>query len=341
MKTKSIFIALIFALPFVCLGQTKVGTITGEGITGYIPKFTSASSIGNSIAYDYNGFIGINTIRPVEQFQIGDLWTFHNGGVKVIGYNFDYVGGTNGSVRIADGAVSILKFGEGGISMATADAGHANDPIKFNQGFEFTTAGNIGLGTPAVYKSFVISRNYSPVTHTGEEACIRLQQITNLAQTSFYNTVCDISMNKSSGELNFNMGSKFYDATEPNYYIDPNTSLVLSLSPGGAFIKGYLHVNGSILAEEITIESFENWKDFVFDEDYSLLTLNELEKYINQNGHLPDIPSAKEVLKNGIKLGEMNANLLQKIEELTLYLIEQNKTIEKMGKRIQNLESTE
>lgn len=87
-----------------------------------------------------------------------------------------------------------------------------------------------------------------------------------------------------------------------------------------------LAVEGSIGAREISIE-LDNWADFVFEDDYILPQLEDVEAYIEQHNHLPEIPSEAEVLENGISLGEMDARLLQKIEELTLYLIEQNKRI--------------
>ncbi|SMC75151.1 hypothetical protein [Pedobacter africanus] len=88
--------------------------------------------------------------------------------------------------------------------------------------------------------------------------------------------------------------------------------------------KGYkLAVNGKIRAQEIKVEA-SPWPDYVFASDYQLPTLQETEKHIKDKGHLPGIPSAAEVKANGIDLGEMNAKLLQKIEELTLHLIEQN-----------------
>ena len=85
-----------------------------------------------------------------------------------------------------------------------------------------------------------------------------------------------------------------------------------------------LAVEGSIGAREIRVEA-TGWSDFVFSSDYELRTLEEVEDYIHQNKHLPEIPGEAEVMERGINLGEMNAKLLQKIEELTLYLIEQNK----------------
>ncbi len=87
-----------------------------------------------------------------------------------------------------------------------------------------------------------------------------------------------------------------------------------------------LAVDGSIGAREITVEA-GTWSDFVFYKDYRLPTLKEVEDHIQDKGHLQDIPSAKEVGENGIKLGEMNAKLLQKIEELMLYTIQQQKEL--------------
>ncbi|WP_316810320.1 hypothetical protein [Pedobacter heparinus] len=92
-------------------------------------------------------------------------------------------------------------------------------------------------------------------------------------------------------------------------------------------VSGYkLAVNGKIRAQEIKVEA-SPWPDYVFSKDYQLLTLQQTEQHIKEKGHLPDIPSAAEVKVNGIDVGEMNAKLLQKIEELTLYLIKKDKEL--------------
>jgi len=98
-----------------------------------------------------------------------------------------------------------------------------------------------------------------------------------------------------------------------------------------------LSVNGSIRAKEIKVESV--WSDFVFEADYELMSLSRLRQSIDQNGHLPDIPSAKEVAVNGISVGEMQAKLLQKIEELTLYVLDLNEENELLKKRVASLEN--
>jgi len=92
-----------------------------------------------------------------------------------------------------------------------------------------------------------------------------------------------------------------------------------------------LAVEGIIGAREVKVTT-DSWADFVFKPNYNLRPLSEVEQFIKANNHLPEIPSEAEVKENGIGLGEMNAKLLQKVEELTLYLIEQNKEIIEMKK---------
>ncbi|WP_316810304.1 hypothetical protein [Pedobacter heparinus] len=101
--------------------------------------------------------------------------------------------------------------------------------------------------------------------------------------------------------------------------------------------KGYkLAVNGKIRTQEIKVET-ANWPDYVFNNDYQLPSLQQTEQHIKEKRHLPGIPSAAEVKANGIDLGEMNAKLLQKIEELTLHLIEKEKEIVKTNNRVEEL----
>lgn len=96
--------------------------------------------------------------------------------------------------------------------------------------------------------------------------------------------------------------------------------------------KGTVNVDGSLRAKEIQVET--GWADFVFDEDYCLPSLEEVERHIQLYGHLENIPTEKDIKENGVNLGEMNKKLLQKIEELTLYMIEHNKDILKLKEEI-------
>jgi hypothetical protein len=89
--------------------------------------------------------------------------------------------------------------------------------------------------------------------------------------------------------------------------------------------KGYkLAVNGSAIATSMTVKLNSAWPDYVFKKDYALPTLSEVKTYIDQNQHLPEMPSAQEIAKDGLNLGEINKLLMKKVEELTLYLIEKD-----------------
>ncbi|MHA3786955.1 hypothetical protein ACX0HA_01995 [Flavobacterium hauense] len=94
---------------------------------------------------------------------------------------------------------------------------------------------------------------------------------------------------------------------------------------------------GGILTEEVRIMKNIDWADYVFDADYKLSTLDEVEAFIQQNGHLPNVPSATEIKRDGLELGEIAKIQQEKIEELTLYLIEQKKQNEKQDQQIKEL----
>ncbi len=129
---------------------------------------------------------------------------------------------------------------------------------------------------------------------------------------------------------NINSASSPYITTPSNYC-------------GGCGGTGYsLYVQGGILTEKIKVASHTdgtNWSDFVFDKSYKLRSLRDVEKFISKNHHLPEIPSAEEVKENGVDLLEMDAKLLQKIEELTLYMIDMKKENEQLKKDVSVLQS--
>jgi len=97
-----------------------------------------------------------------------------------------------------------------------------------------------------------------------------------------------------------------------------------------------LEVNGQIHAKSVKVD-LQEWADDVFDKDYKLLSLCEIENHILQKGHLPEVPNTEEVLQNGINLGEMNTILLQKIEELTIHLITKDKEINALRQDLKKL----
>jgi hypothetical protein len=113
--------------------------------------------------------------------------------------------------------------------------------------------------------------------------------------------------------------------------IEDNGKITIG-NPGNMNGNYKLYVETGIITEKLKIATVNNWADYVFDKKYKLLSLNEVDKFIQINKHLPNVPSAEEVAKEGIDMAKMDAKLLEKIEELTLYVIQLNKKIEQLEK---------
>lgn len=180
------------------------------------------------------------------------------------------------------------------------------------------TAGNVGIGTSSPLTKLHVISQAQPSTSLG----------------SFMIGVSNTTPNLRMG---YNTGYTWIQShgTVPLYINELGNNTIFNVNAGSVGIgtatpdASYkLSVNGKIRAKEIKVES--SWADFVFEPDYKLRSLSEVEMFIKLNKHLPEIPSAKEVENNGIAVGEMNAKLLQKIEELTLYLIEMKKENEEL-----------
>lgn len=124
-------------------------------------------------------------------------------------------------------------------------------------------------------------------------------------------------------------------------YIGNGQNVFLGFDKAGADkiddkLKGQYNVfvKRGVLSADYAVVPTGTWADFVFDKDYLLRPLHNLEQYIDSCGHLPDVPSAEEVATVGYSQHEINKALLQKVEELTLYIIEQKKEIDQLKKLV-------
>lgn len=164
---------------------------------------------------------------------------------------------------------------------------------------------------------------------------------------------CGIELNGTSSSrpgaiLYFSNGDAVYGHVFLNYNTKTSYSALMGITNDGRVVIGQdiiygsssarpagynLYVSKGILTEKLKVANSTdaaNWSDFVFDKNYKLQSLSSVEEFINKHKHLPEIPSAKEVAANGIDIAEMDAKLLQKIEELTLYVIQQQKEINEL-----------
>lgn len=207
----------------------------------------------------------------------------------------------------------------------------------------FYNTGNVGIGTnnPNFNLDVAGSLNATSIFLNGSALEGPVWSLNG--NDSFYNTGnVGIGTNTPNFTLDvngsLNATSIFLNGTAVQSSQWTTTGNDVSYSSGNVGIgiatvpAGYsLAVVGSIITEGVTVKlQSDGWPDFVFRKDYLLPSLQDVENYIQRNGHLPNIPSASEIGKNGIHLGEMDAQLLQKIEELTLYTIEQQKEIDSL-----------
>lgn len=209
---------------------------------------------------------------------------------------------------------------------------------------------------PAGYKTENTFELKSTFTAGGSPMTLTNSRHYNYGASTFYDI---IRLGNSDGNLTLNkhgagqfvnefvLKSSFIAATEFATDIAfANDNLVVGKSrhtiPSTLFSLNpdySLFVYGGIKAEEITVSLSSTWADYVFAPDYKLLSLEATEDYITKNNHLPNIPSADEVADNGVSLGEMSVMQMEKIEELTLHLIQVNKEKEALEKRLEVLEA--
>jgi hypothetical protein len=111
----------------------------------------------------------------------------------------------------------------------------------------------------------------------------------------------------------------------------------IGVTSGASIPAGYLlAVDGKVLTEEVRVELSGDWPDYVFENDYNLTPLDKLRNYITANKHLPNIPAAAEVAKNGFELGDMQRRMVEKIEELTLYVLQLESEMKEMKKKMED-----
>lgn len=198
----------------------------------------------------------------------------------------------------------------------------------------FNTTGKIGIGCVTSPQSKLHIKS-----DANEDAGIILEPTdnTNKAYFQIFDVNHKISVEKGKGMSLISQNDKItFDAN------DVTMNAKVSINTSNRFADGYeyaLAVSGGILTTGVLVKEVTEWYDFVFDENYKLKTLTDLETFISANGHLPDMPSENEVLDKGYDMVEMDGLLLKKIEELTLYTIELNKMVAEQQRIIERLES--
>ncbi|RBL93321.1 hypothetical protein [Chitinophaga flava] len=200
---------------------------------------------------------------------------------------------------------------------------------------QFNSSGNISLSAEGA-RSILLLTNQQPRVTITENGYVGIGT-TRPAQKFV------VSNNEQEGlevylENNGIVGLQAYNRQTSHYmpmYIDASHLAITygSVSIGTPSPKSELTVNGTITTKKIKVTA-ENWPDYVFRKDYVLPSLQDVENFITTRQHLPGIPAAATVEKEGLELGEINQKLLQKIEELTLYLIDEHKKNKELEKQV-------
>jgi hypothetical protein len=302
MKKYLLFGGLLILLSFSnTIAQTLLPTssisVAGTADTfkgGYTFSYSTAGSAWNGSLISYGGFSNNYDCQISTQYSPGNHISFRT---------------KNGDTNTWNPWYEIFHTGNMPTSMVSSDTRSANYlPQERNAGvyFDFKTNTTDGLADTNYYHGVMTFRPYG-------------------GSTDFTGGLAHQLAFTDNGNMWLRSGSNATWSSWTKIYSDKN----INRSDVDLNAKN-VYANGNIWAKEIKVALTNPWPDYVFNETYILPTLNEVEKYIKENSHLQNVPTAGDIKSKGLELGEMAKIQQEKIEELTLYLIQQNKEIEKL-----------
>ena len=290
---------------------------------------TPSMTIRQNSVQNVPAYVGIGTTDPKKELHVDGNVMISNSNNALLFAN---------SASSTDGDFGI-KLSRNGLEFFKPNNGSPMNNLLY-----IGTNGNIGIGSSnTTYKLNIAgsarSTSFQTETLTVTDDVIfnnlagnTTQVVTvdnngELSTTSFSTLQDNLGNHIASQNLNLNGYRIINTGNNGGIFINTNNNVGIgTLNP-----IHELSVNGTIQAKELIVTTLAaDWPDFVFDPEYKLTSLHELDKYIESEKHLPGVPSANEISERGIKVGEMNAILLQKVEELTLYVIELQKQIDEL-----------
>ena len=309
-----------------------------------------------TLAQDGYGNVGIGTATPQAKLHV----------VKSMGTN-DYIGFQHNSqfeikrendfksvaIGVLDNGQTFMQVKEFGVGYNTLML----NPIKGDVTLAQSGVSSVGIGTTpnSSYRLTVAGKILTDYIE-----CDKMLLLKNIGSNDYvaqqHNTQLEIRKGSDAKSLALGVldnGRAFLQAKEIG--VGYNTLMLnpvkgdITLAQDGNGIVGIgtgnsvlpvgykLAINGNAIAQKVVVKQ-NIFADYVFKPDYKLRPLSEVAQFITENGHLPNIPKEEEVKKNGLDLGDMNVKLLEKVEELTLYLIELKKENEVLKRRMTVIE---
>jgi len=311
------------------------------------PPFVVLQNIGDRV--------GINTNSPVSRLQVvgqtrtDSLWMVHTNPsfsmATGTGMGSHALSMTQNSITMAVNGVYIpTRIQQGRIDFSSGQGGNSCELSHSRVFFNINGSGTSEL------RGGNLDITGGPATHLGRTTISAGTLITSQVRVQPVAGQPGIATIHPSGNGawwnigNYSNGAKLgikhgdMRSANDNTSWDRSTVTIMSDRVGIMTNnpQSTLAVNGTVTAKEVVVTQIGWWPDYVFRPGYELPTLEDVEKHISVKGTLPGIPSEAEVLNNGVKVGEMQARLLAKIEELTLYVIQQQKEINELRSAIKS-----
>jgi hypothetical protein len=320
------------------------GAYSGNTYTALNSYINGVTSAGNLIFQTNGGNVGIGTTSPGAIFQVNNAATTN--GVhslflapSLADNNYTYVQVGQGST-VGKSGLLLFNLGTSGASYADSFASLMNYGDPVGAGVNVQKGGNIGIGTVAPLSLFQVDDGCSKAS-IGDASGTGLNYGTSYLGFNASRSGTSWLTNSDGGN---NGGGVMYSTIFGDLYFAnvPSTGGSSGQTLTDANVKGNINFridhDGITYAKKMIIE-LTGWPDYVFRPTYRLRPLSEVKAYIDQNHHLPEMPSDKEVEAKGLDVSEMNKLLTKKVEELTLYLIELKQENQEIKKTIRSIKS--
>lgn len=282
--------------------------------------------------------VGIGTATPAYKLDV-------NGDLRVMGNDIH----SNGTLRITPGGTGYIDLKSnstlygvivrenGGTAYANLETSATGFGISYKNSaaahIHIISGGNVGIGTTTPTHKLTVNQGDLNFDHN-------------------YGIVLDTDPNAVYKFLPYQTGLKSFGGIGPNCVEDfgmviHSDRVIAFTETDGNKMVGWMDLNGNRFTWNGTISSSRVkvqtnvWADYVFKKDYKLKSLSEVKEFIDTNGHLPNIPSEKEVIEEGIDVSEMNVKMMEKIEELFLYTIELKEEIDALKVKNEELEASQ